>query len=157
MYQIFKRLSENERGGIVFWMLMMPFIAAGLAMIMYTGYAFAIKATARSKLENALLSAVVLSKPTLTNINGTAAQPYFNEYLEKNLQLNPDLTPQPDSPAIGPVQILYYEAINTTTPITDPSGITTDTIDKPSLEAEIQFPVEGGFTVRVFSRVSVAT
>jgi len=143
-----------EHGGIVFWMCIMPFLISSIALIIYAGSAYSSKAICRSKLENALLNAVVLSRPTATEIDSAVARPFFNQYLQKNLNLNSDNTPKPNSLATGKVIVVQYYSINTTVPIVD--SLTGETVNKPSLIAQISVPVMGGYTINVASRVSVA-
>lgn len=149
-----RSLYKNERGGIVFWMCLMPFLVSAIALIIYGGTAYSSKAICRSKLENALLNAVVLSRPTAATINSGVARPYFDQYLQKNLNLNADNTPKTNSLATGTVIVVQYYTINTTVPVVDP--LTGETVRKPSLEAQISVPVMGGYTINVVSRVSVA-
>lgn len=148
------KLFKDERGGVVFWIVLFPFLIAGLALIMYGGNAYMTKTICRSKLENALLAGINLSEATITNIDSAAAFPYFNTYLQKNLNLNSDFTPQANSIAQGKVEVVSYYAINNV-PAVDP--VIGDTVVKPSLEAVIKVPVLGGFSVQVFSRASVTS
>lgn len=145
-------IKDNEHGGIVFWMCMLPFLISSLALIIYGGNAYATKAICRSKLENALLNAAVLSQPTASFIDSGVARPFFELYLQKNLNLNSDFTPKSNSIASGKVTYSNYRAINTTVPIND--DFIGDTVNKPSLEAQISVPVMGGYTINVVSRVS---
>lgn len=150
MHSFFK----DERGGVIFWMCLMPFIISSIALIIYTGNAYATKAICRSKLENALLNAAILSKPTADSIDSDIARPYFDLYLQKNLNLNLDNTPKDNSVASDKVIVRKYYAINTTVPVVD--TLTGETVNKPSLVAEISVPVMGGYMIDVTSRVSVA-
>lgn len=142
---------NNERGGIVFWMIMMPFIVSALILIIYGGNAYIVKDISRSKLENALLSAVVSTNPNATLIDATAALPTFNRYLQKNLNLDANFNPLPGSVATGTVTVLKYQAL----PANTQDPIIGDTVHLPSLEAEISVPTFAGYNVLVFSRVAV--
>lgn len=148
-----RSLHSNEHGGMVFWMCLMPFLVSAIALIIYGGSAYSSKAICRSKLENALLNAVDLSRPTATAIDSDVARPFFDQYLQKNLNLNSDNTPKATSIATGKVVVVQYYALNTV-PVVD--ALTGDTVSKPSLEAEISVPVMGGYTINVASRVSLA-
>ena len=150
-----RSLYKNDHGGIVFWMCLMPFLISSIALIIYGGNAYSSKAICRSKLENALLNAVVLSRPTAAAIDSSVARPFFDEYLQKNLNLNSDNTPKGNSLASGKVIVVKYYAINTTVPVVD-TALTGETVSKPSLVAQISVPVMGGYTINVASRVSVA-
>lgn len=148
-----RSLYRSEHGGIVFWMCIMPFLVSAIALIIYGGSAYSSKAICRSKLENALLNAVVLSRPTAATIDPGVARPFFDLYLQKNLNLNSDNTPKANSIASGEVLVVQYYAINTV-PIVD--TLTGETVKKPSLVAQITVPVMGGYTINVVSRVSIA-
>lgn len=147
-------LYKNEHGGVVFWMCLMPFLVSSLALIIYGGNAYASKAICRSKLENALLNAAILSYPTASAIDSNAARPNFELYLQKNLNLNSDFTPKENSLASGKVTYSHYRAINTNVSVSD--DLIGDNVNKPSLEAEISVPVMNGYTINVVSRVAVA-
>lgn len=149
-----RSIFKCEHGGIVFWMCIMPFLISSIALIIYAGSAYSSKAICRSKLENALLNSVILSRPTATEIDSSVARPYFDQYLQKNLNLNSDNTPKANSLASGQVTVVRYYAINTTVPVVD--TLTGETVNKPSLVAQIAVPVMGGYTINVASRVSVA-
>lgn len=144
----------NDHGGIVFWMCLFPFLISALVLVMYGGNAYVSKAICRSKLENALLNAVILSHPTPSAIDANAARSSFEFYLQKNLNLNSNFTPKSNSLASGTVTYSNYRAINTT--ISTPDSLIGDTVNKPSLEAQISVPVMGGYTINVVSRVTVA-
>lgn|GEM_PF-4810714 len=147
-----RSLYSNERGGIILWMCLLPFLISSLAILIYGGSAYASKAICRSKLENALLSAVILSNPTHSEIDADAAKPFFELYLQKNLKLNSSYMPTTQSIIVGPVTYSNYRVI--------PSGyddLFNDTVSAPSLEAQITVPVIGGFTINVASRVAIAT
>jgi hypothetical protein len=133
-------------------MCLLPFLISSLAILIYGGSAYASKAICRSKLENALLSAVILSNPTHSEIDADAAKPFFELYLQKNLKLNSSYMPTTQSIIVGPVTYSNYRVI--------PSGyddLFNDTVSAPSLEAQITVPVIGGFTINVASRVAIAT
>jgi len=144
----------NDHGGIVVWMCLFPFLISALALIIYGGSAYASKAICRSKLENALLNAVILSNPIPSEIDANVARPNFELYLQKNLNLNSDFTPKANSIASGKVTYSNYRAINTNIPT--PDNLIGDTVNKPSLEAQISVPVIGGYTINVVSRVAIA-
>ncbi|MGE4282341.1 MAG: hypothetical protein AB7G87_01330 [Clostridia bacterium] len=143
--------KDSERGGVVFWMLLMPFVVACLALIIYGGNAYVVKSISRSKLENSLLSAVTSTYPRNSDIDAASARDTFDLYLRKNFNLNTDFEPLPGSIATGKVEVIVYQSVSAGS--IDP--IVNDTVTLPSLEALISVPTLSGYNVRVFSRVSV--
>jgi len=154
---------NNERGSIVYWLFFTLIIITAYSFHFDTSNGYITKKLLHDSIENSLQAAGTLwaKDHGYSPIDRDVALANFNLYLQKNLQLDSNNMPLPNSPVTSQVKVVEFNVINTV-PSVDP--IKGDLVEYYSIEAVVTTTAKPylnslyngtAYTITDFARVSL--